>query len=353
MGRDGDRRARGHAGAEPVGSQRWPLSWPVLAFAWGCASSTPEAAPPPPAAPAALPASSPAPEPWGAPPSADPGGALALTRLAALPAGPVAFDPTRGRLVLAAGDQLRVLDGSGALLEKWSVGTGVQDLAFAPDGTLWVLLSGAVARVRDGVVQCRAEDLQADLLLGVDASGALNLTAITWLETGAWGELLSVDSACAVTRGELTRPAPSARVVEGGQVWTGTTAKVGPGPSREGPPTVIHDGQSWAVFADDPETNQVDELVVGQDAVLAQADNGRWELWSKSGKRIAGAKAAAGAERVPGTAAAAVGMDLVSLVDGKTTADALPAVVVAISPDGALWVLGEEGERALWRRQSP
>ena len=40
---------------------------------------------------------------------------------------------------------------------------------------------------------------------------------------------------------------------------------------------------------------------------------------------------------------------LLSLVDGTVTPDALPAPVVAISPDGSLWVLGAEEDRALWR----
>ena len=101
---------------------------------------------------------------------------------------------------------------------------------------------------------------------------------------------------------------------------------------------------------DAPDAARVADLVVG-DGALAVADTGAWELWSLDGsRRIASGQASAPtAEGVPGTSVAAVGTALLSLVDGTVTPDALPAPVVAISPDGSLWVLGAEEDRALWR----
>ena len=270
-------------------------------------------------------------------------------RLAALPAGPVAFAPAGGRLVAAAGDQLRLLDADGALVEAWTAGPGVRALAFGPDGALWVLRSGAVARLVDGAVACEAP-VTAERILTTDATG-ITLSAETWLELGVFGQIVHVDAQCATAESELSQPPTSAIAAGPSGAWRGTAALTGPGPSRQGPPTLAHgDGAAWPVFADDDAAARVDAIAVGASGALIQSETGAWELWSTDGARIAAGKAAPGLAAVPGADAAWVGADQVDLSTGSVTAGALPAPIVAASPDGTRLALGPAADRALWSR---
>lgn len=277
---------------------------------------------------------------------------LGLERVARLVAGPVSFDPSRQRLALAAGDPIRVLGPDGKLIEQWSLGAGVRDLRFGPDGSLWVLGREGLVHATEGNETCRAADLNAEQILGVGPTGTVFLSQVQGMETGVWGALLTVTPDCQVKEGELRQPVPTAMAWTGDLQWVGFGATMGAGPSRRGPPRVEGPiNPLLTLFEGAPDALQVADLVVDK-GLLGVADTGAWELWSLNGPRkVAQGKAGtASVEAVPGAALAAVGADLVGLQDGAVTTGALPAPVVAISPDGALWVLGLEEERALWRR---
>ena len=352
MGRDGHRRAG--RSAEPASLSAVASGvWLALALAWigasGCAKPAVDS---PPAATSITAPAVAAPLGWGAPAAVDLVAGVGLERVARLVAGPVAFDPSQARLALAAGDPIRILDREGKLIEQWSLGAGVIDLRFASDGSLWVLGRDGLVHGKDGRELCRAEGAaSAEQILGVSAAGEVTLASVQGLETGVWGALLTVKPDCSLTEGELRQPTPTALAWRAGVPWTGLSARTGPGPSRIAPPSL--EGPSNAItplFKDAPDAARVADLVVA-DGALAVADTGAWELWSLDGsRRIASGQASAPtAEGVPGTSVAAVGTALLSLVDGTVTPDALPAPVVAISPDGSLWVLGAEEDRALWR----
>ena len=304
----------------------------------------------------AAPTAASATQPWGPALAAGASQGLDLTRVKTLVAGPVSFDPSRQRFALAAGDTIRVTDTTGALLAPWSLGKGVQDLAFAPDGSLWVLSQEGLVRAVEGVETCRATGLEVEQILGVDAAGGALLGQVQGLETGVWGAVVSVRPTCEVKSEPLAQPAPTALAWRGAERWLGTTARTSAGPTREGPPIVLvgpAPGRPTLpqLLREDEAAQRVEDLVVTV-STLAVADSGTWELWSLDGSRaMAHGKASlASAEAVPGSSLAAVGQDLVNLEDGTVTPDALPAPVVAISPDGALWVLGADEDRALWRR---
>lgn len=88
-------------------------------------------------------------------------------------AGAVAFDPAGRRLAWAAGHEVRryALD-DGSEQSRLAIGHQVVDLGYAPDGALWVV-ADVPQRWRDGVLQCRAAEVEAERLLAVDAEGAV------------------------------------------------------------------------------------------------------------------------------------------------------------------------------------
>ena len=87
-------------------------------------------------------------------------------------AGAVAFDPTSPRLAWAAGNDVRILDLRSGEQHSLAVGATVDDLGFAPDGSLWVV-ADQPARWRAGAPACRARGVEADRLLALDAQGAV------------------------------------------------------------------------------------------------------------------------------------------------------------------------------------
>lgn len=88
-------------------------------------------------------------------------------------AGAVAFDPDRPQVAWAAGEEVRVSAlGDGAEARHMPVGEWVGDVGFAPDGALWVV-AGVPQLWRDGALACRADAVEADRLLAVDAQGVV------------------------------------------------------------------------------------------------------------------------------------------------------------------------------------
>jgi len=87
-------------------------------------------------------------------------------------AGAVAFDPTGKRLVWASGEDVRVLElDSGAQAVRAS-GGWIDDLGFAPDGSLWVV-GDKVQRWQGDALACSTPGVDADRLLAADAQGAV------------------------------------------------------------------------------------------------------------------------------------------------------------------------------------
>jgi len=90
-------------------------------------------------------------------------------------AGAVAFDADSSRLAWAAENggvrilDLERLDGERRLGVEVEVG----DVAFAPDGALWLIAAGEPQLWRDGALACRAQDVEADRLLAVDGEGVV------------------------------------------------------------------------------------------------------------------------------------------------------------------------------------
>lgn len=118
---------------------------------------------------------SPAPPQVQAEPQPARGGAQLVDPRPLQGAGAVAFHPARSSLAWAAGEDVRIqeLDAeAGAGERRIAVGDRVADLGFAPDGALW-LIADVPQLWRDGAPVCRAEGLEADRLLAVDAHGAV------------------------------------------------------------------------------------------------------------------------------------------------------------------------------------
>lgn len=293
--------------------------------------------------------------PWqGSPVHLDTTRLGALIRGPRMPAGPVVFDPATARLALGAGGFVRYFRAGGMMLDSVDLEAEVRDLAFAPDGSLWVMLGAEILRLDGLTVACRVAR-EAEWFLEVSPDGSLAAVAQMGTETGAWGQVLTVDKTCAVTEGPLVHDAPSAVLHAGARTWTGTTAVIEGGPKRVGPPAVSLSGaegapRRWEVLAAHPEVNRVASLVAGAGHLFVLGDSGAWEIWADDGsKRIAeGSGTATVAVGVPGTDQVALGRDLIDLKDGTRSADVLPAPAITTSPDGSAWVLGEEASRGLW-----
>lgn len=322
------------------------ISGLLLAVACAPGTTAPASEPASKPEPIATPAAPPPPEPWKSTPVPAP---PKLTRGTSLPAGPVAFDPSRARLAVGAGNALYFYAPDGNKLGELDAKGGVQDLAFAEDGALWVLRSDAAVRVVDGAITCTAP-IEAFAILGTDASQSLHLSVRQGTELGVWTQEVRVGTDCAQVAGELEAQGPTAATSE--QEWVGMSAEIGSGPKKRKAPQVRGvSGKPWKVLADRPSATLVSGIAAGAGHVLVVGDDGGWELWTEDGKkRLAQGETAPGPlVRLPGTDQVALGANLLDLTTGQLTPDALPAPAVAVSPDGTTWVLGAEGERAIWR----
>lgn len=87
-------------------------------------------------------------------------------------AGAVAFDPASARLAWAAGEEVRVLELESGEQAVRAAGSWIDDLGFAPDGSLWVI-GDKVQRWQGATLACSTQDIDADRLLAVDAQGAV------------------------------------------------------------------------------------------------------------------------------------------------------------------------------------
>lgn len=123
-------------------------------------------------------------------------------------AGAVAFDPAGPRLAWAAGHEVRryALD-DGSEQPRLAIGHPVVDLGYAPDGALWVI-ADVPQLWRDGVLQCRAEQVEAERLLAADAEGAvvtgyMHSDGVGMLRRQVW-----LDSRCGLVEESLA-PVPA------------------------------------------------------------------------------------------------------------------------------------------------
>lgn len=124
-------------------------------------------------------------------------------------AGPVAFDAAGQWLAWGANGGVRLLapgreDGE----RRIDVGGSVGDLAFAPDGALWLVVDGVPQLWRDGALACAADGVEADRLLAVDAQGVVvarygHGDGVGTLRHQAW-----LDGACAQVQAR-TDPLPA------------------------------------------------------------------------------------------------------------------------------------------------
>lgn len=282
-------------------------------------------------------------------------GAPSLTRVGALPAGTLALDPARPRLAVDPGDPLRIYGPDAKLAESWTLGGLATELVFGADGALWAVQAARVTRLVDGAVTCHA-DIEAQGALGVAPDGRLWLWTQGWEPGGAYGAVVRLDASCAVARGPSSQEVATAADLDGARAWLGTSARVGAGPTRiSGPVVLAVQGEAelarWPVFAQRPDVQRVAGIAAGAGNVLALADTGAWELWSQDGRRLVASGLAPGARLVPlpGGEAVAIGDTILDLRTGALAPERLPAPALAVSADGQLWVLGDEGARALWR----
>lgn len=147
---------------------------------------------------------------WSSPPSALPhaDGRLALAERRPLPgAVAAAFHPARPLLAWADGETLRMLDLDDGTAEATPVGQWIADLAFSPQGDLWLAADGAQRR-RDGAVACRSEPYALDRLLGVDDAG---VTAASYTHADGIGPLrhqVWIDNDCRLEH-DTTAPLPA------------------------------------------------------------------------------------------------------------------------------------------------
>jgi hypothetical protein len=224
----------------------------------------------------------------------------------------------------------------------------ILDLSYAAEGALWVL-DGRGLSVFDGAdLRCRNDEIEAGLLLLVDAEGA-ELMAQSYLDgTGVVGMVSRVNPACALTSSEAVVPPVTVVTLAQGKRWQAYAAAHAAGPTKvSGPSLSWGDESPLAIFSMDE--GWPDSLVVFGERALLVDESGAWELWDSTGPtRISQGKATSpGVALTPGYAA--VGRDVVSLASGAVQADVLPLTVVAVSPDGQGWVLGEGASLALFQ----
>jgi len=121
-------------------------------------------------------------------------------------AGAVAFDPTGARLAWAAGEEVRVLELESGEQAVRAAGSWIDDLGFAPDGSLWVI-GDKVQRWQGNALACGTQEMDADRLLAVDAQGAVVAGYVHSDGQGMLRHQVWLDSRCHPTA-ESTLPLP-------------------------------------------------------------------------------------------------------------------------------------------------
>ena len=137
-----------------------------------------------------------------------PKAAAVLEDRRALPgAGAVAFDPSGSRLAWAAGSEVRILDLGAGTTSALAAAGWIDDVGFAPDGSLWTV-GERVQRWQDDTAACTTEGVDADRLLAVDAQGAVVAGYARSDGVGVLRHQVWLDAACRVT-GDSTQPLPA------------------------------------------------------------------------------------------------------------------------------------------------
>ncbi len=203
-------------------------------------------------------------------------GALALVdRRVLAGAGAVAFDPVRERLVWADAAVLHALDLRTGMQSETTVDRPIADLAFSPDGDLW-LLAGAAIRWHDGVRACASEDEALDRVLGVDAGG---ITAASYSHSDGVGPIrhqVWIDSAC---RREHDSTAPLPAGVTDASDDRGEPARR----ATLRAPTVLPEALGWNLEGARVSANGT-TLTLPAPAVAVSPD-GRWWVLEDGGQR--------------------------------------------------------------------
>jgi hypothetical protein len=202
--------------------------------------------------------------------------ALALTdRRVLTGAGAVAFDPLRERLVWADASVLREIDLRTGKQSETGIGRPIADLAFAPDGDLW-LLAGAAILWRGGVRVCTSEDEALDRVLGVDADG---VTAASYSHSDGIGPVrhqVWIDDACRREHDSLA-PLPAS---------VGDTGNDRGEPARRPtlrPPAALPAALGWNI--DGQRVNANGTTLTLPAPVVAVSPDGRWWVLEEGGRR--------------------------------------------------------------------
>jgi hypothetical protein len=215
---------------------------------------------------------------WPAAPTALPreADALALAERRVLPgAGAVAFDPVHRRLAWADASVLRMIDLRTGVQSETDVGRPIADLAFAPDGDLW-LLAGAAVLWRDGVRACASEDEAFDRVLGVDADG---VTAASYSHSDGVGPVrhqVWIDDAC---RREHDSMAP----LPAGVGDTGDDLGEPPRRPTLRAPAVLPETLGWTLEGARVDANGTSLTLPAP--VVAVSPDGRWWVLEEDGQR--------------------------------------------------------------------
>lgn len=185
----------------------------------------------------------------------------------ALPgAGAVSFDPTGSRLAWAAGEQVRVLDLASGAEARHDAGAWITDLGFAPDGSLWVI-AGQAQRWRDGAMACRAQGIDLDRLLAMDAEGVVAAGYSQSDGVGALRHQVWLDAQCRLDA-ETTDPLPTgvqdAEADRGAPLRRTSLQPSHPSPAKPALP----------------------EELAGAKAVAASADGRWWVIEDAAGRRL-------------------------------------------------------------------
>ncbi len=184
----------------------------------------------------------------------------------ALPgAGAVAFDPMGARLAWAAGSEVRILDLGAGTTSALAAAGWIDDLGFAPDGSLWTV-GERVQRWQGATAVCTTEGVDADRLLAVDAQGAVVAGYARSDGVGMLRHQVWLDAACRVT-GDSTQSLPA-----------------GIADAEADPGAALGRASLRAPRVSPPAASSAMAGMPGAKAVVASAD-GRWLVVDVGGQR--------------------------------------------------------------------